>query len=92
VAWIFNSENKLSSFAIFADVGPDVGEGSIYLADKLEIPADPRIGGVDSGVFYFIFPGSGNGNGVHLTETEMIEIGRKAMQGIREFELISIFA
>ena len=91
IAWIFNTENKLNGFAIFADVGPDVGEGSMYLAEKLGIHNDPRTGGVDSGILYFIFEGSGRGNGVHLTETEIIQTGKKAMQGLGEFELTSIF-
>jgi hypothetical protein len=91
VAWIFNMENKLNCFAIFADVGPDVGEGSIYLAEKLGIHSDPRIGGVDSGILYFIFNGSGMGNGVHMTETEIIQKGEQAMYGLEEFELTSIF-
>jgi hypothetical protein len=91
VAWIFNTEIKLNCFAIFADVGPDVGEGSIHLAKKLGIHGDPRIGGADSGILYFIFKGSGRGNGVHLTETEIIQTGEKAMEDLGEFELTSIF-
>src|ERR1700730_16261567 len=84
IAWIFNTANKLNCFAIFADIGPDVGEGSIYLAEKLGIHNDPRIGGIDSGISYFIFNGSGMGNGVHLTETEINQIGGKAMQDLKE--------
>ncbi|HEY8734149.1 MAG TPA: hypothetical protein VIL90_06255 [Puia sp.] len=90
IAWVFNTSNKFNCFAIFADVGPDVGEGSIYLAGKLGIPDDPRVGGVDSGILYFIFNGSGRGNGVHLTENEIILAGEKAMQGFNVHELVSI--
>jgi Fungal chitosanase of glycosyl hydrolase group 75 len=91
IAWIFNTENKLNCFAIFADVGPDVGEGSIHLAKKLGIPGDPRVGGIDSGILYFVFQGSGRGNGVHLNETEIIQMGEKSMQDLDKFELTSIF-
>ncbi|MDP9042997.1 MAG: hypothetical protein M3N30_13530 [Bacteroidota bacterium] len=92
IAWVFNTSNKFSCFAIFADVGPDVGEGSIYLAGKLGIHNDPRIGGVDSGILYFIFNGSGKGNGVHLTETDIIQAGEKAIRGFNLHELVPILA
>jgi hypothetical protein len=53
------------SGAVFADVGPDrrAGEGSIALADALGVPSDPRTGGTHGpyGVFYVLFPGSGDG-------------------------------
>lgn len=49
--------------AVIADVGPrnKYGEGSFSLASSLHIPSSPRNGGVDSGVGYVIFPGSGAG-------------------------------
>jgi len=48
--------------AIFADVGPrgKIGEASIALADALGVPSSPRQGGVDQGIIYVVFPGSGN--------------------------------
>ncbi len=91
IAWIFNAENKLNCFAVFADVGPDVGEGSMVLAGNLGIDNDPRTGGVDAGIFYFIFIGSGRGNGLHLSVAEIMQSGERAMHGLDEAELISIF-
>jgi hypothetical protein len=51
------------AYAIFGDVGPraDLGEGSIALAKALGIDTNPVHGGVGSGVFYVVFPGSGSG-------------------------------
>lgn len=45
---------------IVADAGPKAhyGEGSIKLAEQLDIPPSPRNGGVSKGVAYIIFPGS----------------------------------
>lgn len=50
------------AFALFGDRGPreKIGEGSIALAEELGINADPRKGGVSSGVLWIVFPGSGN--------------------------------
>ena len=79
IAWIYNLHNALHSFAVFADVGPDVGEGSMCLAKKLGIDNDPRYGGISSGILYFIFEGSGNGNGQHITENQMTETGNKIL-------------
>jgi hypothetical protein len=58
--------------AIFADVGPagKIGEGSIALADAVQVPSSPKHGGVDSGIVYVIYPGSGNGNPRSLEEIE----------------------
>ncbi|HZZ75737.1 MAG TPA: glycoside hydrolase family 75 protein [Puia sp.] len=82
IAFIHNTRNGLNSFAIFADVGPDVGEGSTHLAQKLGIDNHPRYGGVDSGILYFIFEGTGDGNGQHLAEYEIIEKGNKILDQI----------
>jgi Fungal chitosanase of glycosyl hydrolase group 75 len=59
-ALVLNLRNGKSSYAIFADIGT-LGEGSVALADNLEIHSDARIGGTRGGVLYVIFPGSGNG-------------------------------
>ena len=91
IAWIYNTHNGLNSFAVFADVGPDVGEGSMCLAKKLGIDDDPRYGGVSSGILYFIFEGSGNGNGQHVTENQMIEAGNKLLNPLLVPELIALF-
>ena len=49
--------------AVFGDVGPKnkIGEVSRYAAQQLGINASPTSGGVNSGVSYRVFPGSGNG-------------------------------
>jgi Fungal chitosanase of glycosyl hydrolase group 75 len=46
-------------FAVFGDEGADdqLGAGSVALARRLGIDADPRDGGVDSGVTYVVFTG-----------------------------------
>jgi hypothetical protein len=92
IAWIYNTHNGFHSFAVFADVGPDVGEGSMYLANKLGIDNDPRYGGIDSGILYFIFEGSGKGNGRHITEEQMIEKGSEILDRFLVSELIALFA
>lgn len=63
LAVVINSKNGQRSEAIFADVGnrQKIGEGSVALADALGISSDPRYGGIDDGVIYMVFPGSGNG-------------------------------
>jgi hypothetical protein len=62
LAFVRNRKNGKSAFAIFADVGPagKIGEGSIALADALNIPSSPRHGGAADGVQVVVFPGSGD--------------------------------
>jgi hypothetical protein len=62
-AVVINQNNGKSSYAIFGDVGPfdRIGEGSIALAENLEIRSDARNGGARRGILYVVFPGSGNG-------------------------------
>jgi hypothetical protein len=72
-------------------VGPDVGEGSMCLAKKLGIDNDPRHGGIGSGILYFIFDGSGAGNGQHVNEDQMIEKGSKLLNEFSVPELIALF-
>ncbi len=57
---VYNEQSGKSSFAIFADVGA-FGEGSIALAENLGIHSDARRGGISGGIFYLVFPGSGDG-------------------------------
>lgn len=59
---VYNQRNGKSSPAIYADVGPGnhLGEGSVALANALGINSDARKGGVDGGLVYVVFPGSGN--------------------------------
>lgn len=49
--------------AIIADVGPKgkYGEGSIALAKQLGINADPKHGGIDKNVTYYVYAGSSIG-------------------------------
>jgi Fungal chitosanase of glycosyl hydrolase group 75 len=63
-ATVVNLENGKVAAAIVADESaPELpmGEGSIALAKALSIDSDPRSGGVEKGVAYVIYPGSGNG-------------------------------
>jgi len=62
-AVVINARNRRLAFAIFADQGPKgkIGEGSIALAELLQIPSSPKTGGVDGDIIYVVFPGSGNG-------------------------------
>lgn len=64
-ATVVNLQNGKTSAAIVADESsPDlpVGEGSIALAKRLGVNANPRRGGKDEAVVaYIIYPGSGNG-------------------------------
>jgi hypothetical protein len=61
LAVVFNKQNDKMSYAVFADIGPSVGEGSIALADNLGIRSSARRGGAPDGVLYLVFTGSGNG-------------------------------
>ena len=45
-----------------------MGEGSIALAVALGIDSNPRSGGIEHGVAYVIYPGSGNGKPRGLDE------------------------
>jgi hypothetical protein len=62
-AVVINKSDGKMSCAIFADVGPPekLGEGSIALANELDIYSSPKDGGADEGIIYIVFPGSGNG-------------------------------
>jgi hypothetical protein len=63
LAYVRNRKNGRSAFAIFADTGPGgkIGEGSIALAEALQIPSSPRHGGAAGGIQFLVFPGSGDG-------------------------------
>jgi hypothetical protein len=91
IAWVYNTHNGKSSFALFADVGPDVGEGSMRLAEKIGIDNHPRYGGIPAGILYFIVEGSGKGNGHHLSERQITERGERAFADLPISELIELF-
>ncbi|HKS75674.1 MAG TPA: glycoside hydrolase family 75 protein [Terriglobales bacterium] len=70
-ATVVNLRSGKVEGAIVADESaPEVpmGEGSMALADALGIDSNPRSGGVQKGVAYVIFPGSGNGKPRALDE------------------------
>lgn len=63
-ATVINLQNGRVVGAILADESSSdvkMGEGSIALAKALGINPNPRTGGIDYGVAYVIYPGSGNG-------------------------------
>ena len=64
LATVVNLRNGKIAGAIVADEsapGLKMGEGSIALADALGIDSNPRTGGIEHGVAYVVYPGSGNG-------------------------------
>lgn len=88
-AAVYNGENGKLAFAIFADTSEffagggettRFGEGSIALADALDIDSNPRTGGTDEGVLYVVFPGSGNGK-----PRSIKEITREAKERFEEW-------
>lgn len=62
LAFVRSRKTGQAAYAIFADVGPAgrIGEGSIALAEALQLPSNPRHGGVTSGVQVVVLLGSGN--------------------------------
>ncbi len=70
-ATVINPRNGKVAGAIIADESaPELkmGEGSIALADALGIDSNPRTGGIEHGVAYVVYPGSGNGQPRGLDE------------------------
>lgn len=63
IAIVYNTYNQRWTYAIYADTGADsrIGEGSIALAKLLGINANARNGGIQQGIVYLVFPGSGLG-------------------------------
>jgi len=89
LAATINTTNRRSSGAIFADIGPKghIGEGSIALADNLGISPSPKHGGIESGIIYVVFPGSGNGQPRSLNDitavADRLFLGMKGMAQLR---------
>jgi hypothetical protein len=74
-ATVVNLRNGKVAGAIVADESARrlrMGEGSIALAVALGIDSNPRTGGVEHGVAYVIYPGSGNGKPRGLDEVVSI--------------------
>src|SRR6266496_4205892 len=70
-ATVINLRNGKVAGAIVADESaPELkmGEGSIALANALGIDSNPRSGGIEHGVAYVIYTGSGNGQPRGLDE------------------------
>jgi hypothetical protein len=61
LALVLNTHTGKISPAIFADISDIPGEGSIALAERLDINSDARRGGTDRGVVYIVFKNSGIG-------------------------------
>lgn len=82
IAFVMNEKNDWYTFAIFGDKGPEglLGEGSIELARRLGINADPRTGGTPGDVVYVFFPGSGNHGPLSIGEIE-----RRGKKALRKF-------
>jgi len=59
LAMVFRPSTGDSSFAIYADVGPSnqIGEGSMMLADNLQVNSDPKRGGISGGIVTLLFKG-----------------------------------
>lgn len=57
LAYVVDTETGNSCGAIVADIGPEIGEVSMFLADQLDIDSDPKTGGCDneSRFQYYIF-------------------------------------
>lgn len=70
VATVVRLDTGVYCHAIAADVGPSdqIGEGSIALADALGINSSPKNGGVDSGIGFLFYPGSGTGRPLTVDE------------------------
>ncbi len=70
LAVVINKQKGKSSYAIFADIGPKdkLGEGSIALANALEVKKNPKTGGPSVKLIYIVFPGSGDGKPKSLEE------------------------
>ncbi|HEY6253759.1 MAG TPA: glycoside hydrolase family 75 protein [Candidatus Angelobacter sp.] len=98
LALVLNRANGRSAYAIFADVGPKgrIGEGSIALAKRLGIPADPRHDSAEDGVTYLIFPGSALPADRHITARNIKSSAARlyhrwgGTQRLRSCELVSI--
>ncbi|MCX7920620.1 MAG: LysM peptidoglycan-binding domain-containing protein [Clostridia bacterium] len=60
---VVNVNTNKVAYAILADVGPDdeLGIGSMALARALDIDPSPKSGGIENGVMYIVFPGTGAG-------------------------------
>lgn len=68
-------------FGIFGDAGPAsiIGEASFAMAEALGIPSSPRTGGVDSGVTYLVFTGTGTRVSRNEDHDEAVTLGESLL-------------
>jgi hypothetical protein len=76
VAVIYNNQ---VAYGILGDVGPAgvIGEASYAMAKKLGINASPTSGGVDSGVTYVAFTGTGSAVTKNEDAAQAVQLGDK---------------
>ncbi|MFO0711243.1 MAG: glycoside hydrolase family 75 protein [Sandaracinus sp.] len=69
-------------FGIFGDAGPSsiIGEASFAMAEALGIPSSPRSGGVDSGVTYLVFTGTGTRVSRNEDHDEAVTLGTSLLE------------
>lgn len=82
LACVFRDDKQaLISGAIVADVGPAtrIGEGSIALAERLEVPSSPRNGGCPHGIVYLLFTGSALSPAWPVDQNVIAEQARKRL-------------
>jgi len=74
--------NGKLTYAVMGDTGPTgiIGEGSYNLATSLGIDPNPKTGGVDSGVTFIVFTGSGAVVSPIENHTNANTVGQKAAQ------------
>ncbi len=90
IGFVYNTSTHKGCYAVFADGGPagSLGEGSIYLANQIGINSNPKTGGTSSGIIdYFIFPGSGAGQGTIPTISQINNIGMAKMKKVGGLEM-----
>ena len=75
IALVVNQKNGKQCFAICADIGPKnkIGEGSIFLAEQLDVKSNPKKGGTTAGIVYILLKNSGKRK--VLTNAEIEEKG-----------------
>ena len=80
IALVINKKNNKHCFAIAADVGAKLGEGSVYLAQQLGLGADsnPKHGGVETGIIYILIKNSGSKK--ILNNEKITEIGQSLLK------------
>jgi hypothetical protein len=74
---VYNGHTDKLAFAIYADIGPRsrLGEGSIALAEALNIPSSPRIGGEEKRrILYVVFAGSRTAFGQLWNRNEGVDV------------------